>query len=269
MDMRRPRTWDALTKIKNPRFPWNAEGTETASPQQSEKAGEGATVPDNKPIEPEGSKVSSIARLKWLFFALALAYVLISAYHVLILTSMGRYLVVEQDPVKSDLIVCLGGGNGVERALTAADVYQRGLAPKIFVPRESLPDGYEVLKRKGVSYLESRDRTVLLLKDLHVPDSAILTSETPLDSTAKEAALVAKLANEKNFRSIILVTSPPHSRRAWLAFKKATSEGVRVGVVPSSYSRFNAEGWWKTPKSAKEVLFEYQKLIYYYFKGLV
>ncbi len=227
------------------------------------------TSPDSKPIEPEGSKLSSVARLKWLFFAFALVYVLVSAYHAPILTRMGRYLVVEQAPVKSDLLVCLAGAN-VERGLAAADGYQRGLASKIFVARETIPDGYEILRQRGVSYPESWDQMVFLLKGLGVPESAILTSDTPAESTAMEAALVGKLVKGKHYRSILLVTSPPHSRRAWLVFQKAMKgEGVRITVMLTPYSKFRAEDWWKTRSYVRDVLLEYQKLVYYKAKGLL
>jgi uncharacterized SAM-binding protein YcdF (DUF218 family) len=229
--------------------------------------GEGRSYPESKPIEPEGARVSGIARLKWVFFVLALLYVLISAYHGLVLMSMGRYLVVAHPPEKSDLIVCLGGGN-VERGLAAADAYRRGLAPHVFVAREIIPDGYDILKQRGVSYPESRDLMILMLKELGVPESAILTRDTPSESTVMEAGLVRKLVREKNYRSLILVTSPTHSRRAFLAFKKAMAgDEVSILVIPSSYSKYDPEAWWKNPKQLREVLLEYQKLVYYFFKG--
>ena len=85
-----------------------------------------------------------------------------------------------------------------------------------------------------------------------------------------EAALVAGVVKENNFRSVMLITSPTHSRRAWLVFKKAMEkEEVRILVVPSSYSRFKAEAWWKNSGSAKEVILEYEKLVYYFFKGFI
>jgi len=257
--------WEALTNKKDERLPRDTKETEQAPFHTGGEDGERTS----SPIEPEGSKVSGIARLKWLFFAAALVYVLVSAYHEPILTSMGRYLVVEHPPAKSDLIVCLAGEN-VERGLTAADIYRRGLASKIFVAREIIPDGYEILRRREVSYPESRDLMILMLKGLGVPESAILTSDTPSESTIMEAALVAEVVKEKDFRSILLITSPAHSRRAWLAFKKAMEgEGVRILMIPSSYSNFKAEEWWKKRKYAKEVLIEYQKLIYYFFKGFI
>jgi uncharacterized SAM-binding protein YcdF (DUF218 family) len=220
-----------------------------------------------RPIEPERAKASGIARLKWVFFVLALLYVLVSAYHGLILTSLGRYLVVSHPPEKSDLIVCLGGAS-VERGLAAADAYQRGLAPKLFVARKTSPDGYDVLRQRGVSYPESSERMITMLQDLGVPGPAILTSETPSESTVLEAALVLKRVNQEGFRSLILITSPGQSRRAWLVFKKALAgEDVRIVVIPSPYSNYDPEAWWKNPRHLRHVILEYQKLVYYLFKG--
>jgi uncharacterized SAM-binding protein YcdF (DUF218 family) len=230
--------------------------------------GEGMTGPESgRPIEPEGIKAGGIARLKWLFFVLALLYVLISAYHGLILTSLGRYLVVSHPPEKSDLIVCLGSAS-VERGLAAADAYSRGLAPEIFVVREITPDGYDILTQRGVSYPESRERMIMMLKGLGVPASAIVTRETPAESTVMEASILRELVSEKNYRSLILITSPTHSRRAWLVFKKALEEqDVRILVIPSPYSNYNPEAWWKNPRGLREVVPEYQKLVYSFFKG--
>ena len=259
--------WETLTKKKEERPPWDTGERTSAPSRQDGQSGKRTTIPDSSPIEPEGSRVSGIARLKWLFFVIALIYVFLSAYRVPILKSVGEYLVVEHPPVKSDLVVCLAGGN-VERGLTAADLYNRGLASKIFVARETIPDGYDVLRGRGASYPESRDLMISMLKGLGVPESAVLTTDTPSDNTVTEAALVANVVKENKVRSVILVTSPTHSRRAWLVFKKAMGkEGVRILMVPASYSTFKAEEWWKNRKDAKEVLLEYEKLVYYFFKG--
>lgn len=247
--------------------PYASEGDSDAYYRHGD-TGEGKSGPESrKPIEPEGAGVSGIARLKWVFFVLALLYVLISAYHGLLLASMGRYLVVAHPLEKSDLIVCLGGGH-VERGLAAADAYRRDLAPRVFVAREVLPDGYDILKQRGVSYPESRELMIRMLKELGVPDSAILSRDAPSESTAMEASLVREVVEEEEFRSLILVTSPTHSRRAFLAFKKAMAgQEVRILVMPSPYSNYNPEGWWKTPRQFRDVVLEYQKLVYYFFKG--
>jgi uncharacterized SAM-binding protein YcdF (DUF218 family) len=256
----------------------SGRGEAVSSPTSSERkydshyghgdSGEGMTGPGSgKPIEPESPKAAGIARLKWLFFVLALLYVLVSAYHGVILTSLGRYLVVSHPPEKSDLIVCLGGAS-VERGLAAADAFHRGLAPRIFVAREIMPAGLDILRQRGVSYPESRERMIMMLKGLGVPEPAILTLDTASEGTVMEASLLRKLVSEEGYRSIILVTSPSHSRRAWLVFKKALAkEDVRVAVIPSPYSNYNPEAWWKNPRDFRQVVLEYQKLVYSLFKG--
>lgn len=229
----------------------------------------GTGMPDAKPIEPESAPSTRLSLFKWVFFIVAFFYILLSYFHAPILTQLGKYLVVQHPLAKSDLIVCLAGGN-VERGLTAADVYQRGLGSKVFVAREIIPDGYEILRRRGVSYPESRDQLIFLLKGLGVPESAILTSDTPSESTVMEAELVEKLVKENHYRSVLLITSPTHSRRAWLTFRKAIPDKeIRITVMPTPYSKFRAEDWWKTRRYFRDVIVEYQKLIYYKAKGLL
>jgi uncharacterized SAM-binding protein YcdF (DUF218 family) len=223
---------------------------------------------DSKPIEPERKRMGRTWMLKWLFFLLAIVYVLFSYYHVPILTGLGRYLIVEHTPQKSDLIVCLAGGN-VERGLAVADAYQRGLAPRIFMAREVPPDGYALLKERGVHYPESVDLMRMLLEELGVPESAFFTSERSSKSTFEEAQLVRDLVMNSDYNSLIVITTPYHCRRAWLAFRKVFEEDdVRILMLPTSYSDFKPENWWKKRKYLREVIIEYQKLIYYRLKYL-
>jgi uncharacterized SAM-binding protein YcdF (DUF218 family) len=255
--------------LKNPGSRSGMGAGDSTSPSGKSGPGDGISNPENRPIEPGDSKGSRIRFFRWLFIFFALVYVLVSAYHAPILTQIGRYLVVEQPPDRSDLIVCLAGGN-VERGLSAADAFHRGLAPKIFVARELIPDGSDILRRRGVTYPESRDLLVGLLRGLGVPESAILTSDTPSANTLTDAAIILNTLKEKHYRSILLVTSPTHSRRAWLVFRKTMGgDGVRIQVISSSYSSFKAETWWKDPRYVREVILEYQKLIYYFLKGYI
>jgi uncharacterized SAM-binding protein YcdF (DUF218 family) len=209
-----------------------------------------------------------VGLLKWLFFLLALLYVLFSYYHTPILAHLGRYLIVEHPPQKSDLIVCLAGGN-VERGLAVADAYQRGLAPRIFMAREVPPDGYELLKERGVDYPESVDLMIKLLEGQGIPRSAFLTSDRPTKSTFEEAELVRELVMNSDYNSLIIITTPYHCRRAWLTFRKVFEESdVRMLMLPSPYSDFKPAGWWKKRRYQKEIFIEYQKLIYYTLKYL-
>jgi uncharacterized SAM-binding protein YcdF (DUF218 family) len=227
-----------------------------------------ARVPDGKPIEPEKRKWSRTSLLKWLFFLFAIVYVLLSYYHNPLLVHLGRYLIVQHKPQKSDLIVCLAGGN-VDRGLAVADAYQKGLAPKIFMAREEPPDGYSLLRERGVNYPDSVDLFRMLLEGMGVPRSAFFTSDRFAKSTFEEAKVVREFVDKGDYRSLIVITSPTHSRRAWLSLRKVfKKKDVRILILPSPYSEFRPEDWWKKRRFLREVIIEYEKLIYYTFKYL-
>jgi len=214
-------------------------------------------------MEPESAPSTRLSLFKWVFFLAAFFYVLLSYFHAPILIQLGKYLVVQHPLDKSDLIVCLAGGD-VERGLASADLFMRGLAPRVFIAREPIPDGLEMLKQKGIAYPESIDRTAMILKELGVPESAVIRSEQPVESTFEEAERVGAVLLDNKYRSLILVTSPTHSRRVWLTFRKAIPDKeVRITVMPAPYSKFRAEDWWKTRRYVRKVIMEYQKMIYY------
>ena len=223
-------------------------------------------MPEAGPIEPRDRAVKKLNWLKWTLFLLVIIYVSLSQYSAPLLTGLGRYLVLAHPPQKSDLIVCLAGGN-VERGLESADAYRKGLAPRILVTREAPPDGYELLRERGLHYPETVDLLVMILRGLGVPESALLISDEHVRSTFDEAKLVKDILNKKGFRSLILITSPTHSRSAWLTFKKVIdNKDIRILVAPTPYSGFRPEDWWKKRRYIRDVVIEYEKLIYYYFK---
>jgi len=233
-----------------------------AMAQVGDMAEEGG-IPSRGPIEPEGRPFTRKAYFRWgLFFALGI-WVALTVYHEPILSRIGGFLVVSHELRESDLIVCLSG-HAVERSLAAADIYREGLAPRIFVAREIPPDGYDVLEREGIRILETVDVATRILAGRGVPTAAVIVSKDPSRSTESEAAMVRALVQERGWDSVIVVTSPSHTRRAWWMFRHAMEkEGVRIQVTPSTYSGFRAEDWWKTRRYVREVIVEYQKLLFY------
>jgi len=226
-------------------------------------------MPDARPIEPERAPSTSLSVFKWILIIAVFLYILLSYFHGPILTQLGKYLVVQHPATKSDLIVCLAGGD-VERGLASAELFAKGLAPRIFIAREPIPDGLETLKQKGIAYPESVDLVMMIFKGLGVPEAAVIRGDRPVQSTFEEAERVGALIKEKKYRSLILVTSPTHSRRAWLTFRQVIPDkDFRITVIPTPYSKFRAEDWWKTRRYVREVILEYQKLIYYKAKGLL
>jgi uncharacterized SAM-binding protein YcdF (DUF218 family) len=219
-------------------------------------------------IEQKDSKIGVAGVLKWVLFFLLIAYALLSHYRVPILVRIGSYLVVDHPLKKADVIVCMMG-DPVERGLAAAEAFQKGFAPYILVGREALPDGADVLKEKGVTYPESRDLLITLLQELGVPKTSCIASEQPVDSTFEEAQMIREFVTVRSYNSIIIVTSPFHTRRTWLCCKKVfEQDDVDIIMLPTRYSHFSSENWWEKRKYIREVIIEYQKILYYKLKYL-
>jgi len=201
--------------------------------------------------------------LKWLFFLVFIIYFVLSSYRVPLLIKLGNYLIVEHEAKKADVIVCLGG-KSVENTLAAIDAYKKGLAPYIFRGKELKPDGLDYLKETVKSYPTNFDLFALVTKGFGIPEKVILSSEDRVGSTIGEARLVRRFVLDRGFKSLIVITSLTHSRRAWLTFKKVFKDyDIRIISLPSHYQLFDPKDWWTKRKYTKELIIEYQKLIYY------
>ncbi len=221
---------------------------------------------NNRPIDPEGERVNRPSILKWIIFLLIIIYMLLSYFHAPILTRLGGYLIVRSPVKQADLIVCFMGAP-IERGLEAAELFTKGFAPHIFLAREKLPDGQDVLQKRGVGYPENRDLLKNLFQDLGVPGAAMITSDNFVRNTFEEAGEVGDLVRRKGYHSIIVVTSPFHTRRTWMVLKNVLKkDDVEIIMAPSHYSKFRPNDWWKTEEYIKDVACEYQKLLYYFIK---
>jgi hypothetical protein len=77
---------------------------------------------------------------------------------------------------------------------------------------------------------------------------------------AETKALVAYL-KEQNVRSILLVTSKAHTRRARLTFRTLAGPDLRIAVCPSRYDPFSAQQWWHERGLVRRAVIEYGKLL--------
>jgi len=92
--------------------------------------------------------------------------------------------------------------------------------------------------------------------------------EAASHNTRESLVNVAPILAREGARSVALVTSPYHQRRAYLAARKAWP-GVAIRNRPASPSVWSPRGWWRTPWSRQVVLQEYGKLLYYALRGWV
>jgi uncharacterized SAM-binding protein YcdF (DUF218 family) len=176
----------------------------------------------------------------------------------------GSVLVVSDPlPPRADAIVILAG-SVPDRVLEAADLYRAGLAPRVVVTRERVRRGDLALRNRGIRFPETDELTIDALHRLGVPDRAVLRLRRRATSTESEVRTIARWACSRHVRSLIVVTSRAHTRRARLILRQSLGPRIALTIRPSRYDRFSGRRWWHVRRDQKLVLTEWQKLVNYW-----
>ena len=156
-------------------------------------------------------------------------------------------------------------GSTPERELEVADLYRQGLAPQVIMA-EFRVHNHELIDEHGLKMPRGIDNTLSVLEQLGVPADVIRIIPGEVSSTRGEALAVSNyLQNNRHIQSVILVSSPPHMRRATITFRRAFRRAdIHCEIIPraSKYSDFNEKKWWKHRDSAIDVASEYVKLVF-------
>jgi uncharacterized SAM-binding protein YcdF (DUF218 family) len=195
--------------------------------------------------------------------ALVIGCLVLAVWELLAIAG-ARFLVVRSPLARADAIVVLSGSAAhVERAQWAAQLYKNGLAPKIILTNDNQMGGWsEPLQRNPFYYERSRDQ----LLNAGVPPEAIKVWLEPVSSTYEEAQLIRAVQRVQGLKSMVLVTSPYHSRRAFWTFRRVLGDSnTEIGIEPVSAS-IPPSTWWLHLKGWQIVPVEYVKLLYYMFR---
>lgn len=177
------------------------------------------------------------------------------------LLTAGWWLPVNDELKPADAIVLLGGDP--RRAVHAADIYLKGLAPVIYTCRP-LNESQEPLCGLGLPCEREEERSLAALLLKGVPREAVELYGQDLRSTVDEGEHLARLLPPQA-RTIIVVTSPSHCRRAKLILSRLLP-GRELIFSPPPYERLEPQ-WWTDQNSARQVLLECAKFMYYFSGG--
>lgn len=177
-----------------------------------------------------------------------------------VLRATGAFLVVDEAPRRADAIVVLSG-SVPDRILEAVDLYQEGWAPLIVLCGEPENEGMRRLRERGVVLHGNDDVNASIARQLGVPGSAITVVERPPGSTFTEAIAILDGLAERGARSMLLVTSPYHTRRARSIYRHLAGGAVEVISRPARAGGFDPDRWWQDRVMLRRVLIEYQKLL--------
>lgn len=183
-----------------------------------------------------------ISSLISLLFVVVLCAVLYLARGPL-LRFAGESWVVEDPLDRADAIIVLSDDNFyADRATRAADLYRHGMAPIV------VASGRRLRPYAGIAELMEHD-----LVERGVPKDKIVRVAHNAENTKEEAQVLAQQALALKWRSVIVVTSNYHTRRARYIFLRVFPKQTVVSVTGAHDGDFDPEHWWQARKSLKEL----------------
>lgn len=186
----------------------------------------------------------------------AAAAALIFFGHSFILNKAGEYLYKKDELKPADVIVVLAGEE-TERVEYGVKLFKEGWARK---DRIIMAGGPVVWKYSWASLMKEHARF------LGVPEKAVLLEDRSR-STEEDAKFTNAILNKNGYKTIILVTSPYHSKRASKIFRKVLGRDIEIINAPSEKSWFKFDEWWKSRRDRAVVLNEYSKFIWLWIFG--
>jgi uncharacterized SAM-binding protein YcdF (DUF218 family) len=193
--------------------------------------------------------------VRCVLLALAVAGAVVVASLAILALVAGHWLEAPaQSPKRADAIAVLGGDEEGERASRALALYRQGHAPTIVLTglqmgANAVPAGLNW----RAEFLEARG----------VPKTAIRL-ELEARNSYMEAEQLLALMRKEGWRTLIVVSDPPHMRRlAWTWARVFEGSGLDYVLVASELDWWLPGDWWRDEKSGAFVIMEYIKLAYY------
>jgi uncharacterized SAM-binding protein YcdF (DUF218 family) len=164
-----------------------------------------------------------------------------------------RFLVARDPPRATDAVLVLAGDPDYERTRSGAQLVLAGEARLLILTGGEPGPG------------DSAESLRQVALDLGIPPEAIRMEQVSRSTHESMVAVQPILARE-GIRTLAVVTSPYHQRRAvWAA--RRTLRGIEIVSRPADPAGWRPAGWWKTPWNRRIVVGEYTKLAYYILRG--
>lgn len=156
----------------------------------------------------------------------------------------------------ADAIVAISGGDTDARAREAINLYKNSWANTLIF--------------SGAAQDKTGPSNALVMKNIAiqsgVPESAIKLDEYA-ETTKQNAKNSQTIFTEMNIKSVILVTSGYHQRRAGLEFSKSNSD-IKIINHPDVNDNGWSMWWWLTPSGWWLAGGELVKIVIFYVTGI-
>jgi uncharacterized SAM-binding protein YcdF (DUF218 family) len=165
------------------------------------------------------------------------------------------YLSPQDSLTKTDAIVVVSGGDTDARITEGVKLYQQKWAPKlIFSGAAASGDVSNALAMKRIAVTSG------------IPADDILIEEDS-KTTAENADFTTKVIQDNEIKSIILVTSPYHQRRAYTQFRASLGKDFVILNHSAKDTTWRKQGWWENANARFLTLAEIMKNFYEIVRG--
>ncbi len=183
-------------------------------------------------------------------------YVVILIISIVIFLRAGSFLVVNQAPRGSDVIVVLAGGSE-NRVKLGIELFKQGFGANMLFSGKT-PIARNITAAESMAVQSERSG---------VPKEKIVL-EDKSTSTYENAIFTKQLLEISNYKSAIIVTSNYHMRRTMLVFNKAFKDtDIKLTYCASEDKSFKPNGWYTDNYSSDLVFSEYIKTVGYWVEG--
>ena len=190
---------------------------------------------------------------------IALALLVVLAIVTVTLARGAAHWLVRPDPLAhADVLVVLSGGLPY-RAEGAADVYQQGYTPLVWVSRPAGPQ--EELAQIGVDYIGEEEYNREAIVHRGVPESAVQILPEEIENTEQEIEEISRLMRRDGKRTVIIVTSPEHTRRVRALWNRFAGNDLTLIVRGADEDPIDLDHWWRNTRDVFSVVREYLGLL--------
>ncbi|HXW91878.1 MAG TPA: YdcF family protein [Terriglobales bacterium] len=182
-----------------------------------------------------------------LHLLVVLVLVVVFASAVVLGRAIGCWLVREEALSSADVIVVLSGSIPY-RAEEAAKIFVLGDAREIWVSRPESPA--TELEGMGIHFVGEEEYNCKILIKNGVPEIAIHIFPDPVVNTEQEVEEIAREMKRAGMTKVIIVTSPPHTRRVKALWNKLVGAKPETIVRAAFEDPYDADHWWRNTRDA-------------------
>ena len=184
---------------------------------------------------------------------------LLPASRARILRGAGWSLVGEDAVETADAIVVTADG-GEAGILEAADLVHRRVAARVALLVAPPTPAEREFARRGLDYEDGAAALARYLKLLGVKEVERIPDA--VDGTHAEGRVLREWCLRRQLRSIVVVSSPDHSRRLRRVLQRSMRGApVQVRVRWSRFSHFDPDSWWRSRAGIRTQVVEAEKLL--------